>query len=105
MKGESRWMRLDPTPGASIIDEADKQGVERMLNLANNIWEDYVIEMDRQRQSEDLVEATGLAEVQTSYSAMFESLRRKLSENQSGRLGGGQWSQPSGIRWMPLLMI
>lgn len=99
------WMRLDPTPSASIIDESDKQGVERILNLANNIWEDYVIEMDRQRQSENLVEATGLSEVQTSYSAMFETLQRKLDEVQSGRISGGRWSQLSGIPWGPLLMI
>lgn len=90
---ERYWMRLDPTPGVSVIDQPDNQSVDGILNLANNIWEDYVVEMNRDRQNEDLVEAAGLVDIQTSYRGTLEALQRKLAQVRAGRLGGGRLSQ------------
>jgi hypothetical protein len=100
------WMRLDPTPGISITDESDDgEGVDGILNLANDLWEEYVVEMDSERQSGDLVEATGLGEVQSSYKVFIESVQRKLSEIRAGRLGGGGLSLRGSLPLQPFLLI
>ncbi|MCO8122354.1 DUF3488 and transglutaminase-like domain-containing protein [Stieleria sp. TO1_6] len=96
------WIRLDPTPGVSELDDGNNTGVDGLMDMANNIWEDYVVEMDAERQSEELVQATGLGDVQTSYRSLFERLEQKLAEIRSGRLGGGSMSLRDQL---PLRMI
>ncbi|QEG01018.1 Protein-glutamine gamma-glutamyltransferase [Stieleria maiorica] len=96
------WMRLDPTPAESALDDGNPEGVDGLLNLANNVWEDYVVEMDAERQSDDLVQVTGLRDVQSSYQRMWNSMRGKLAQIRDGRLEAGQVQLPmrSIGRWL-----
>jgi hypothetical protein len=103
-RAERFWMRLDPTPAESAEDDGNREGVNGLLNLANNIWEDYVVEMDSERQSKDLVNATGLDRVQNSYRGLFDALERRLSATSRGRLSGRSLSSPGGIPVWPLLI-
>ena len=48
------WLRLDPTPVARLEAIADAGG-NATLDLAKDIWDDYVVEMDRGRQQDLLV--------------------------------------------------
>ena len=88
------WMRLDPTPAESALDDGNPEGVDGLLNLANNVWEDYVVEMDRQRQRDDLVQVTGLRDVRNSYQRMWGALQSKLAAIRAGRLDGGDLDLP-----------
>lgn len=99
------WMRLDPTPAESASDDGNKQGVDGLLNMANNIWEDYVVDMDSGRQNEDLVEATGLVEVQSSYQGALSALKRKIAEIRAGRLGGGDLSLRGRLPVVPIMVV
>ncbi|QDV41273.1 Protein-glutamine gamma-glutamyltransferase [Stieleria neptunia] len=88
------WMRLDPTPAESALDDGNPEGVDGLLNLANNVWEDYVVEMDRQRQSDDLVQVTGLRDVRSSYQRMWAALQSNLAAIRAGRLEDGEIDLP-----------
>ncbi|WP_372894917.1 DUF3488 and transglutaminase-like domain-containing protein [Stieleria sp.] len=88
------WMRLDPTPAESALDDGNPEGVDGLLNLANNVWEDYVVEMDAQRQRDDLVQATGLNDVRSSYQRLWSDLKNKLAAIRAGRLEGGEIDLP-----------
>lgn len=96
------WMRLDPTPGESAIDDGNREGVEGLVNMANNIWEDYVVEMDPERQNADLAEVTGLGEVQNSYKGLYGAVEQKLANLRTGRIGGGELSLETGIPLAPI---
>ncbi|MEL7266393.1 MAG: DUF3488 and transglutaminase-like domain-containing protein [Planctomycetota bacterium] len=41
------WMRLDPTPGRGGVDGA---GVNQLVDLAQNIWDDYVVDVSAQKE-------------------------------------------------------
>lgn len=96
------WMRLDPTPGESAADDGNQTGVRGLLDTANNLWEDYVVEMDGERQSEDLVKASGLTRVQSSYRDLFDRLEQSLSSGLSGRQSAGVPFDLAGL--LPLLL-
>ena len=85
------WLRLDPTPGASF-DETDQGSVGEILGLANNLWEDYVVEMNADRQATGLGEASGLKDAQASSQGFIADLYSAMSEVRAGRLGGGAFS-------------
>lgn len=98
-QSQQYWMRLDPTPGASLQEDRRDSNVEGILDLANDIWDDYVVEMDAQRQQNELVTATGLGPARNSYQAFLKSIESQLPSIESlkanlraGRLGGGQLS-------------
>ncbi|MEO1529119.1 MAG: transglutaminaseTgpA domain-containing protein [Planctomycetota bacterium] len=85
------WLRLDPTPGASFEDE-DAGSVSEIFGLANNLWEDYVVEMNAERQNSGLGEASGLKDAQASSQGFVESLYSIITEIRAGRLRGGALS-------------
>lgn len=97
------WMRLDPTPAASETDDGNREGVDGLISMANNIWEDYVVDMDPERQGKDLVEATGLGQVQDSYQGVFGAMKQKLSDVRDGRVGAGDLSLREGVPWKLIL--
>ncbi|MEL6110438.1 MAG: DUF4129 domain-containing transglutaminase family protein, partial [Planctomycetota bacterium] len=96
------WLRLDPTPGASTSVSGDSGSVGDFLGLANDLWEDYVVEMNADRQNTGLGESTGLADAQASSRGFFASLYSVVSEVRAGRLRGGAFSLrgPLPIGWL-----
>ncbi|MEM6472599.1 MAG: transglutaminaseTgpA domain-containing protein [Planctomycetota bacterium] len=72
------WMRLDPTPSASAEDDGNAAGVSGLINLANHLWDDYVVEMDQKKQTEGLGRATQLDAVQDSYEGFFTRLKNRM---------------------------
>ncbi|MEO1614911.1 MAG: transglutaminaseTgpA domain-containing protein [Planctomycetota bacterium] len=85
------WMRLDPTPAASAADDGNAEGVDGLINLANNLWEDYVVEMDRERQEESLAKTAQFEAVQESYEGFFTRLKNRLQESARAEAAGGSW--------------
>ncbi|KAA5547176.1 transglutaminase domain-containing protein [Roseiconus nitratireducens] len=96
------WMRLDPTPGASLVEDRADGRAGGIVGLANNLWEDYVVEMDAERQSDELAEAAGLRRVSSSYKSLFQTIEQKLASLRAGNLGGGELSlrRRVPLRWL-----
>lgn len=83
------WLRLDPTPGGAAGGEQDAAGVDQVIDLAQNIWDDYVVEMDSQRQGEAVLKTPVLSPLSQSYSQWINSITSKLAQIRAGELGGG----------------
>jgi transglutaminase-like putative cysteine protease len=99
------WLRLDPTPSESLSGRNATPPVEGFLGLANNVWEDYVVELDRERQSGELVDAAGLENVRSSYKDMFRDLENLINDLRAGRLSGGSLRGEAFVWVLPLLGI
>ncbi|MCA9139977.1 MAG: DUF3488 domain-containing protein [Planctomycetales bacterium] len=104
-KASRYWMRLDPTPAASELDDGNRQGVEGLVNMANNIIQDYVVDMDGAKQNDQIVDATGLGKVQESYNGFFAAFEEKMAEIRAGRLGEGELSLRDRLPIIPILAI
>lgn len=102
---DAYWLRLDPTPGVSLLDDGNQTGVRGLLDTANNLWDDYVVEMDGQRQSDDLVQATGLQQVQDSYRSFFDRIERNLSGGGGQLAGSNPFEGLASLLPVPLLAI
>src|SRR6056297_398474 len=77
------WMRLDPTPAANASDEDQvTQAVDHMQNL----WEQWVIDMNGKRQRDA---GLGEAGVGGSFSLLLRGFALKLRQLTTGELGGG----------------
>ncbi|TWT75431.1 transglutaminase TgpA family protein [Allorhodopirellula solitaria] len=73
------WLRLDPTPGGGGVPESDAVSVgsrRRIAELAQDFWNDFVIEMDPQRQSSSFQTTPGLTPVSNSYRTWIERIKR-----------------------------
>ncbi len=73
------WLRLDPTPGGGGIPGADAdplRGGRRIAELARNFWNDYIIEMDPQRQDATFRTTPGLTPMSNSYRTWIERAKR-----------------------------
>ncbi|MCD0463368.1 transglutaminase TgpA family protein [Roseiconus lacunae] len=75
------WLRLDPTPAASLfLQHQDRTGAQGLMNLANNFWEDYVVDMDRDRQDETFQDPQQLEQIKSSYDIFLRQMKRNLSQ-------------------------
>ncbi|MCR9208850.1 MAG: transglutaminase domain-containing protein, partial [bacterium] len=86
------WLRLDPTPGGGGIDGAEV-GSNQMLDLARDLWDDYVIEMDSKRQQTALMSTPGLAPMTASYRSWIDRTRELATRINAGDvegIGGGK---------------
>lgn len=86
------WLRLDPTPGGGGIDGAEV-GSNQMLDLARDLWDDYVIEMDSKRQQTALMSTPGLAPMTASYRSWIDRTRELAMRINAGDvegIGGGK---------------
>lgn len=86
------WMRLDPTPGASVDEDRRDGNVEGIIDIAQDIWEDFVVDMDGQQQSDNLVDAAGLGDARNAYQVFLQSIESAVGNLRAGRLGGGELS-------------
>ncbi len=83
------WLRLDPTPGGGGVGGAGGGGVGEVFDLAQNMWDDYVVEMDANRQEDALLNSSGLSPMAQSYSRFINLLTGKIAKIRAGELGGG----------------
>lgn len=78
------WMRLDPTPGVSTLDDGNREGVEGVLDTANEIWEDYVMDMDAEKQQFSLPETDPADQASTAKQSWLERMKESFSDLQEG---------------------
>ena len=113
-ESDQYWLRLDPTPfggPGSPLDPARVGGVRQVFDLVQNLWDDYVVEMDRNQQRNTLLSARGMAPMSDSYGAMIGSIRRLLFELRGDRLwsfslsGRQLFSWPAAIGAVALTLL
>ncbi|KLU02637.1 Transglutaminase-like enzyme, putative cysteine protease [Rhodopirellula islandica] len=86
------WLRLDPTPGGGGVAGAEASS-NQMLDLARDLWDDYVIEMDSKRQEAALMSTPGLAPMTASYRSWIDRTKELAMRINSGDvegIGGGK---------------
>lgn len=80
------WLRLDPTPGGGGVEEP--VATSQMFDLAQHLWDDYVVEMDPVRQRESLLTAPGVSPMAESYRNWIDRLREITLKTKEGRVEG-----------------
>ena len=96
---EDYWLRLDPTPGGGGAERpAGGGGVEQVLTLARNIWEEYVVEMDADRQNRALSAGEG-STMLGAIGSFIGWVQQKAAAIRAGRLGGGSLAVRDFLSW------
>ena len=72
-KSQQYWLRLDPTPSTSSSSNQPSR-VTQVLDVAQNAWEDYVVDMDQTRQETTLL-GRGITPMNSSYDRFVAWLR------------------------------
>jgi len=91
------WLRLDPTPGSGASQNRTSR-MEQMLDVAQNAWDDYVIDMDRSRQ-ESTVIGSGIAPMDGSYDRFVEWLSDVIRKIRAGEMGQGALASGTLFSW------
>ncbi len=97
-EADQYWIRLDPTPGGGGANRTSAGGVEQVFNLAKNIWEEYVVDMDARRQNQALSSGDG-AVMEGSYGAFVRWVQQKVAAIRAGGLGGGSLALRDVFSW------
>ncbi|MEM9365085.1 MAG: DUF3488 and transglutaminase-like domain-containing protein [Planctomycetota bacterium] len=90
-RGGLVWYRLDPTPAGDA--DTGATAPRQVVDLAQDLWNDYVVDMDPERQRTALLQAPGLAPMTQSYRAWIdnvESLAVAINTGEVRGLGGGR---------------
>ncbi len=91
------WLRLDPTPSVGRVRESSG-GVGQVLDMAQNMWDDYVVDMDAGRQDSTLL-GGGINPMTGPYDSLVDSLSLMISRIRAGELGGGSWAGRELFSW------
>lgn len=107
LTNQKYWLRLDPTPSSSRVRETSRAG--QVIDLAQTVWDDYVVEMDGERQ-ETALQTGGSNSMNQSYQQVITKLTELLDRLRTGRLGGGALANRKWFSWQAavaasLLMI
>ena len=94
---EQYWLRLDPTPAGGRIRESTG-GVVQMLDMAQNMWDDYVVDMDAGRQDNTLL-GGGITPMSGSYEKLVDWLSLTIRQIRAGQLGGGSLASRELFSW------
>ncbi|EMI56961.1 transglutaminase TgpA family protein [Rhodopirellula sallentina] len=99
-KSRRYWLRLDPTPGGGgPIDQEGGAGTRQIADLAQNLWTDYVIEMDPKKQESTLLSTPGFAPMTQSYRNWIERTKTfalKINSGEVRGIGGGELFSTNG---------
>ncbi len=88
------WLRLDPTPAAA--GRRQQVGtIRQSIDLAQDLWDDYVVEMDADRQQGSVI-AGGIPRSGPWFDEavlwLSRQIRRLTSDNlRGGAVAGGKW--------------
>ena len=83
-KSAQYWLRLDPTPSSSVTTNRPSR-VTQVLDVAQNAWEDYVVDMDRTRQETSLI-GGGITPKNSSYERFVAWLSGNMRKMNDGTL-------------------
>ncbi len=78
------WLRLDPTPSGSLTANQPSR-VTQVLDVAQNVWDDYVVDMDRSRQESSLM-GQGITPMNSSYDRFVTWLSTTMKKARNGSL-------------------
>jgi len=95
------WLRLDPTPPAGRVRESGRVG--QVLDLAQTVWDDYIVEMDGERQNASLVNG-GSKSMNQSYRKVIDQLGLFVRRIRAGQLGGGSLANRNWFSWQAPLV-
>ena len=95
------WLRLDPTPPAGRVRETGRVG--QVLDLAQTVWDDYIIDMDAEKQEVGLING-GSNSMNQSYRRVIDQLGLMISRLRAGELGGGSFAQRNWFSWQAALL-
>jgi hypothetical protein len=93
LPSESYWLRLDPTPSGAREEAGRASRVTQVMDMARNIWDEYVVDMDGNRQDEKLLGSSTIKPVSDSYSSMIRWLQIQVDRVRNGELGAGTLSR------------
>ncbi len=89
LPAEEYWLRLDPTPVGGRENRMPASGMDQVMDLAKNIWDEYVVDMDRTRQDKSLIGQQGKTPMSESYATFIGYIQLQISRIRNGELGGG----------------
>ncbi len=96
------WLRLDPTPAAGRLRESGG-GVSQVLDMAQTMWDDYVVDMDAERQ-ENILIGGGSNPMNRSYKQFVDRLSVAIGRIRAGELGGGSLAWRNVFSWQAAVM-
>jgi protein-glutamine gamma-glutamyltransferase len=91
------WLRLDPTPGGGGTGGATGGRVSDVLDMAQDIWSSYVVEVDGAGRRRELRGSGG--EISGTYEMYYEWLKLKISRIRAGELGAGSLAGRELFSW------
>ena len=97
-ESDQYWVRLDPTPGIGRLRQ-DPSGVGHVFDMAQNVWDDYVVDMDAAQQRDSGLLGGGVQPMSEQYDSMVSWLAIKISRLRNGELGGGSLAGRSLFSW------
>ncbi len=95
---EAYWLRLDPTPGAQRFAQGGG-GVRQAFDMAQNMWDDYVVDMDAKQQEKTFLGQSNVNPMHRSYEKFVERLSTLINRVRAGELGGGALAKRNLFSW------
>jgi protein-glutamine gamma-glutamyltransferase len=92
LPADEYWLRLDPTPAAGRENRDPASGMDQVMDLAKNMWDEYVVDMDGNRQDNSLIGGKGRTSMSDSYSSFISNLQLQISRIRNAEFGGGAWA-------------
>lgn len=94
----SYWLRLDPTPSSGRIS-GEAGSVNQVIDLAQTMWDDYVVDMDGNRQKTSGLGSSDSNPMHRSYESLVNQLSNVIASIRSGDLGRGSLADGSFFSW------
>lgn len=101
---EKYWLRLDPTP-AAMENQVDATSAGKVFDLAQNLWEGLVIDMDAEKQHSAISGNTRTGNMEQSYRRFLNQIGTVLRSIQDGRLVSGGLANQQGFPWKAAIFI
>ncbi|QDT04280.1 Protein-glutamine gamma-glutamyltransferase [Rubripirellula lacrimiformis] len=97
-ESEKYWLRLDPTPGTGRT-RTEAGGVGQVFDMAQSMWDDYVVDMDGSRQEQAFLGSPAVNPLHRSYAQFVERLSTVVGRVRAGELGGGSLASGNLFSW------
>jgi len=93
---EAYWVRLDPTP-PSAVGGSDPGAIRQGIDLAQNVWDDYVLQVDAGQSRDPLTDLNGRASegwVGQTARRLSRAINRMQTANFGSRFSFASWRSP-----------
>jgi len=98
------WVRFDPTPGGGGVERAVSGRVAEVLDLAQSMWTDYVVQRSPSIRQRDGLSEGGSEAITSQYQLVFLWLEHQLAAIRAGNLGGGALAIGRSFSWTAAAM-